>query len=268
MIEMNERKINTWDEFNEILDKIPLYKDVINPHWVFRGQSNSDWDLLPTIARYLSIYEYPKKKALGLEGYIIHEFKKLYKHYSNIDVPEFETHEIMVWLSVMQHYSCPTRLLDWSDSPFVGLYFAVEANFDSDAVLYLLNSVELEVVNKIIFNSDVIKDNVEKLFDNKDKDLVFPFISSFQCDRSITQKGTHTFATNIYGNHEKIIYDTFRTQGKENCFWKLKIPKELKLEFLARLKSMNIDASTLFLNLDGLGKSLKHIIDIKSISEK
>ncbi|MBW8182913.1 FRG domain-containing protein [Shewanella nanhaiensis] len=49
---------------------------------------------------------------------------------SEIPTCEFE------WLFLAQHYSLPTRLLDWSTNPLVALYFAVEKDDATDGGIY------------------------------------------------------------------------------------------------------------------------------------
>ena len=47
------------------------------------------------------------------------------------------------WLSLMQHVGLPTRLLDWTDSAVVGLFFAVHQAERKDAIIWLLHPLKL-----------------------------------------------------------------------------------------------------------------------------
>jgi hypothetical protein len=57
---------------------------------------------------------------------------------------------VLNWWPLMRHYGAPTRLLDWSLSPYVALYFAVEEPWDEDGALwwYRANIAENLMVRK------------------------------------------------------------------------------------------------------------------------
>ena len=111
--EMKTIRVQSW---NQLQDE--LFQDSWNPdlgrfrsRFAFRGLSDATYRLETTLIRLGGIYQ-------DLERHLLRNFSK----YALRNVVERDS--VWHWLSVAQHYGLPTRLLDWTYSPFVAMHFA------------------------------------------------------------------------------------------------------------------------------------------------
>src|SRR5689334_16250381 len=104
-------RFNSWADYKSFVSSL-------SENWAYRGQFDSGWDLNNAIERTDFIHLYK-----GVEADFLAEFQRGDPNYLHKD----ETPEhIIEWLALMQHHGAPTRLLDFSKSPFIAAYFAYE----------------------------------------------------------------------------------------------------------------------------------------------
>jgi hypothetical protein len=119
---------SNWKEIVECLDGFPPPRksidpegDVVGTEWVFRGLQDSTYKLHTTIERAA---ESKLMSWSALECLVESEFRSRARMYlEGPSIPGDE--DDLAWLALMQHHGAPTRLLDFTYSPYVALYFAV-----------------------------------------------------------------------------------------------------------------------------------------------
>jgi hypothetical protein len=214
----------------------------------------------------------------------MNDFKRRLHHYSQ-HIPE--RHDIAEWLSLMQHYGAPTRLLDWTYSPYVAIYFAVEKPREDACSLWAMESVR--------YTSDytiprVGKDDVEAYFNNEvlpkltelPEEIKQPQYSLFQflfnnphqgiflvnpfklSERSTIQQSVHLMAGDITQPFESNL-ESHGHNHDHLIKLEIKLDSSKRKEFLLNLHRMNISRATLFPGLQGFAESLKTRLGLPEI---
>lgn len=100
----------------------------------YRGLSRVSYGLVPTL--------HVRGLDVANEVYMMNRFRQ--------DAHEFlegrEPSSEWEWMFLMRHHGSPSRLLDWSENPLVGLFFATqpdEENADDDGALWCLLPAQL-----------------------------------------------------------------------------------------------------------------------------
>src|ERR1700678_359316 len=98
-----------------------MMRDTGDSGYVWRGQRDATWDLVSSLERSFTVSKVSYSQRGDREQQALSYFRAHAAGYLDWTPPE---NDMVSWLVTMQHYGCPTRLLDWTESPFVAVYFA------------------------------------------------------------------------------------------------------------------------------------------------
>lgn len=217
--------------FNDYIEHTEKYKN----KFLFRGQSNIKWDIVPSIFR--------NDKSLKNE---ILDLRDKLKNSKN---------DILSTLFEMQHYGLPTRLLDLTISPLSALFFCVDSETQSgnDGVIYVIDSsqqysIDSSDLNRfaeslIKFDEDLDDEDLVSLM-CKEYLIKYDYNISYTNKRSILQGGTALiFGFDIVNNN--LVRKSFR--NIDNIIYeKIIIPSKLKNQIMEELRRIGYDKDILY----------------------
>lgn len=236
--------------------------------FLFRGQTDATWELETSLDRFLKhISEQDKSKKV--EVTLVEEFQRRSPNYVSHLPPKDNR---VAWWALMQHYGAPTRLLDWTYSYYVGLFFAIEdiENNCREAALWAIDADWLgqryrekdETLTRAL-EDDPHMSELETLKVFKDKAIVLRINPFFLHERLTVQQGCFLIPGNAsVPFYENLIKFADRKDNLKEHLYKIIIPgdDQSRAKGLEALFRMNISRASLFPGLDGYARSLKTMI--------
>jgi hypothetical protein len=257
--------VRSWEQLVSALhDKalVPALPHSGNHHrssYIFRGMVDASWPLRTSLQRLGS----PPK---SVEGSLLRNFRK----YS----PPAAFYRNSTWerISVAQHNGLPTRILDWTVSPFVACHFATDdpKYKDVDGVVWCLDAeaIRASLPAKL---REVLDDHQAWVFDAPMLDEIFESLADFDSP----QVGADFVAifeppsidSRIINQHGLLSAANGPDKNQDDIFLKLPDPKHsvkkivIRAEAKSRIRDMldqnNISERMLYPGLPGLCQWLK-----------
>lgn len=238
--------INSWEE----LTALPGLFDTDMA--IFRGVSDVGHKLIPQIGRpetrknVLWEPEAGSSKLPQTGTYssndaekMLNRFRKQARPYLEWEPERHTPEEDDEWLCIASHHGLPTEMLDWSTSPLIAAYFAVEsAGFSkrkaTDAAVYMMQ----------IIPNPPEGPREEMVFLDNDK-RVYVYFPRHNNRRVAAQRG-------LFSRHNDPLIPL-----DSDLITQYKIPHDLRLSFKNKLDKCGFNRATLFPDLDGLALHLK-----------
>ncbi|WP_286238471.1 FRG domain-containing protein [Neptuniibacter halophilus] len=249
-------EVTSWQEFLTLVESESLRG------WAFRGQADADWNLESSLTRRLKQFVTNRPWA-EQEDRAIRVFRRK-AHYFLNDTSVLK--DDFRCLALMQHHGAPTRLLDFTKSPYVASYFALHS-CTAPAAVWAVNTPALwheatppeapQLTREAIDPRD--SNNLHRYFLSNEYPVVWPGEPWSMDRRIVAQAGTFMLPGRIDESVETLL-NNYDYDG--DILAKIIIPPEIRREAMEALYRMNITHATLFPDLDGLARSISYELEV------
>jgi len=243
--EIRRIRFDDWDDFKANFRKhLPdtTSGDSAN-HFLFRGQRSEKWQLTSSFDRLVRLPS-TKDRQREFEKWLDRFFEEVCWQHSEKYRPNSEE-----LISLAQHNGLPTRLLDWSMSPYIAAFFAFAETINRP--LDTPDNPAIWVINKECFESVVPNTDVR-------------FVAPIDMENSRQRNQAGLFTQLLTDDESLDAYAECRGREVFETMLCMTIPAGEQRFILDDLNWMGIDYRSIYPGLTGI---VKHILARYQLSE-
>ena len=272
---LNEAQVFSLEDFTRLTRHFTMTYS--SEFVAYRGQVCASWKLVSSIGREFPANKYSWTECLEMEW----EYLTIFE---NMSLPYLKQSSSNIWelMVIAQHHGLPTRLLDWTLNPLVGLYFAIGRPTDKyvnedGAVWFYYNSRALgtiSTINRVAILSEVkarnSKQEIDSIFDYEFKESLrslyffscsknfknplpdnYPFQPPLSDPRIISQESVFTIPTVPQFEFDSTLIP------KGDQLLKIIVPATAKAALRTELeRTAGIHEASMFPGLDGIARQI------------
>lgn len=241
-MEISKIKLTSWSEFKvRIISDLYPENHFVRGRFLFRGQASDSWALSSTFDRW---YKGESKTKHAVAEKLLTNF---IKECEFEDLPENVRNSNELMRSLAQHHGLPTRMLDWSESPYIAAFFAFSGHLKQGI------NLQKEIAIWAL-------DTTSHIW-HKENGCEILNVPSFGNERIKNQHGKFTYLRTAAESVEEYAVNF----NEERALKKFTLPVSDVVAAMAELDSMGINFSRIYPGVTGnaMAAEVKVLLELK-----